>query len=104
MNEQGAAVVQFFIDENSKVHDWTIALSSGASRLDEAAIKFIARASFDPAHVKLNPIHTDVPYKVTVVFCLEKGDCDRIATYPYSLRVVVLGERPKRRDIVVPIP
>jgi hypothetical protein len=89
-------LVEFKLDEHRKPFESMVRQSdpwweSAPVRLNEGALKVVQGMQFDPAdHTKPNPKLT---YRVTVIFCLQPGNCDRLVPFPQTTTIIVVGGR-----------
>jgi hypothetical protein len=97
LGEEGRVLVEFHLDEHRRPFQLTIRQTdlisqsnNGASRLNEGALRVIESLGLHFSdRTKPNP---KLGYRVTVIFCLQPGNCDRISPFRHTQTMVVNGK------------
>ncbi len=96
--EEGRVLIEFQLDDHRNVLAPRITQSDGVVRLDLAALRLIEKLPFDPAdHRKPR---SSVTYRVTVIFCLEPGHCERLPPFADTESILVKTTKPPEPDII----
>jgi TonB family protein len=91
LGEEGRVLVEFHLDEHRQPITLTISEAEGSARLNVAAMRVIKALQFDPSDRSTS--HPKYTYRVTVIFCLQPGNCDQISAYPDTEAVFVKGTK-----------
>jgi TonB family protein len=88
LGEEGRVLVEFHLGPRWRPQDVTILQSDPAGRLSEGARKVVVGALRVDTSERIKPMRK---YRLTVIFCLQPGNCDNFAAFPGTESVIVKG-------------